>query len=226
LIVHCLYHRGVEPITAFILAGGKSSRMGSDKAFVELARRPLLAYLLDLARAVSQEAKIVGDPAKFAAFGPVVPDVYSGRGPLGGIHAALANSSTDFNLILGVDLPFLQTRFLKYLVSEAQSSSAVVTVPSAGGYLQPLCAVYRKEFCMAAERALAEEKNKVDALFSEVPPHVIGEDELAGAGFNAAMFRNLNTPADWERAKREFVKPSGLLCVLCAIFANVAVKGS
>src|ERR1700746_750117 len=97
----------VPPLTAFILAGGKSSRMGSDKAFLDLGGRSLLARSLDLARSVTPDVKIVGDPAKFSAFAPTIPDLYSGRGPLAAIHAALTNSATDFNLILAVDLPFL-----------------------------------------------------------------------------------------------------------------------
>jgi len=198
------YDRHVHFITAFVLAGGKSTRMGSDKAFLELAGRPLLAYSLDLARSVATEVKIVGDPDKFASFGAVIADVYSDRGPLGGIHAALAGSSTDWNLVLGVDLPFLRVSFLNYLLSEAQSSGAVVTVPFASGYLHPLCAVYRKQFCVSAERALSNGKNKVDALFSGVLTRVISEEELARAGFDASIFRNLNTPEEWERAKQEF----------------------
>jgi len=196
----------VHPITAFILAGGKSARMGSDKAFLELAGRSLLARSLDLAHAVTPDLRIVGDPKKFAAFGLIVPDIYLGRGPLGGIHAALSNSATDWNMILAVDLPFLEPRFLRYLIAEAQTSDAVVTVPSAAGHLHPLCAVYRKQFCATAERALAEGRNKLDALFSEVPVRTIGEDELAVAGFNASIFRNLNTRDDWEQAKQHFAR--------------------
>ena len=178
--------------------------MGSDKAFLNLAGRSLLARALDLALAVTPDVRIVGDPEKFAPFGEVVPDVFSGRGPLGGIHAALANSATDWNLILGVDLPFLELRFLHYLVAEAQSADAVVTVPSAGGHLHPLCAVYRQQFRVAAERALAEGRNQVDALFSEVPARIIGEEELVAAGFDISIFRNLNTPDEWEQAKQHF----------------------
>jgi molybdenum cofactor guanylyltransferase len=199
----------VHPITAFVLAGGKSSRMGSDKAFLELAGRPLLAYSLDLARSVANEVKIVGDPRKFASFGAVIADVYSDRGPLGGIHAALTGSTTDWNLVLGVDLPFLRISFLNYLLSEAQSSGAVVTVPSANGYLHPLCAVYRKQFSVSAESALSDGKNKVDALFPDVLTRVISDEELAGAGFDASIFRNLNTPEEWERAKQEFAREQG-----------------
>ncbi len=194
----------MEPISVFILAGGKSTRMGSDKAFLELAGKPLISRALQLARTVSSDVKIVGDPETFAAFGPVVSDVYLNRGPLGGIHAALAASSTDWNLVLGVDLPFIKAEFLKYLVSEAQSSGAMVTVPSTSHYFEPLCAVYRAEFRPTAERALSAGKNKIDALFSEVPLRVITEEELTRAGFTPAIFRNLNTPDDWTRAKQEF----------------------
>ena len=199
-----LYYRDVEPIAAFILAGGKSTRMGSDKAFLELSGRPLLAHAVAVAKAVAEDVKIVGDPNKFAAFGPIIPDIYPGRGPLGGIHAVLANSVNDWNLILGVDLPFVDTKFLKYLIAEARTSGALVTVPEAGGHLHPLCAIYRKQFLPVAERALSAGKNKIDALFPEVHIRVFGEDELTKAGFDARTFRNLNTPEQWEQAKQEF----------------------
>jgi phospholipid/cholesterol/gamma-HCH transport system ATP-binding protein len=201
-----LYYRDVQPITAFILAGGKSTRMGSDKAFLELSGRPLLAHAVALAKAVTDNVKIVGDPDKFAAFGPVVADVYPVRGPLGGIHAALANSGTDWSLILGVDLPFLDAKFLNYLIAEARSSGALVTVAEAGGHVHPLCAVYRKQFLPAAERALSAGRNKIDALFPEVHARVIREEELAKAGFSARIFQNLNTPEEWEKAKSEFAQ--------------------
>lgn len=196
------------PITAFILAGGKSARMESDKAFLELSGRSLLARALDLARAVTPDVKIVGNPEKFAAYGPVVPDLYHARGPLGGIHAALSISSTDCNLILAVDLPFIELRFLQYLIAEAQSADAVITVPSAGGHFHPLCAVYRRAFLPAAARALSEGRNKLDALFSEVSVRVISEEELQTSDFDAAMFRNLNTPEDWQHAKQPFPDPN------------------
>ena len=193
-------------ITAFILAGGRSARMGSDKAFLQLAGRSLLAHALDLARAVTPDLRIVGDPEKFAPFATVVPDLYPARGPLGGIHAALSNSATDLNLILAVDLPFLEPRFLHYLLAEAQSASATVTVPAAAGHLHPLCAMYRKQFGVIAERALAAGRNKVDALFSETPLRILDEQELVTAGFNPSIFRNLNTPEDWQQAKQQIVE--------------------
>lgn len=194
-----------EQLTAYVLAGGKSSRMGTDKAFLELEGRALVAHAVDLAGSVSNEVRIVGDPAKFAVFAEAVPDVFAGRGPLGGIHAALLNSGTDINLILGVDLPFIERHFLGYLVSTAQSCDAMVTVPSSGKHLQTLCAVYRKEFSVSAARALGLGENKIDALFAGLPARVIHEEEILRNGFSPSMFRNLNTPEEWEAGKRDFV---------------------
>src|SRR5690242_14390814 len=88
-----------QNLTAFILAGGKSTRMGADKAFVPLEGRPLLARAIELAGAVTSDVRIVGSAEKFGSFGPVVEDQFRDCGPLGGIHAALRSSSTDLNLI-------------------------------------------------------------------------------------------------------------------------------
>lgn len=191
-------------VVAFILAGGKSRRMGADKAFLEVAGRPLIEHAVALARSATNEVRIVGNPAKFASFADTIPDVFAARGPLAGIHAALSASQADCNLILGVDLPFIEKRFLKYLVDSALSNNALVTVPSSGGHLQTLCAVYRRPFLEFAVPALEEGRNKIDALFPEMMVNVIPEEELTSAGFSAAMFRNLNTLEDLEAAQREF----------------------
>ena len=178
--------------------------MGADKAFVMLDGRTLLARALELARSVTRDVRMVGDPAKLAAFGPVVEDVFPGCGPLGGIHAALRASSAELNLMLAVDLPFVSPALLEYLVERARSSaSAGVVVPHAGGRWQPLCAVYRREFADAAEAALRAGRFKIDALFDGAGAQVVGEEELLRAGFSAAMFSNLNTPEDLAEAVRK-----------------------
>jgi molybdopterin-guanine dinucleotide biosynthesis protein A len=187
--------------TAFILAGGKSSRMGRDKAFLQLRDETLLAHALKLAGAVAEEVRIVGDATKFSPFGRVVEDVYRNRGPLGGIHAALSASSTDLNLMLAVDLPFVDADFLQYLLSRARESTAIVTLPRAAGGLQPLCAVYRRPFAEIAEEALRNGRNKIDSLFAKVGTCVIEDDELVRAGFSSEMFHNLNTPDDLKKAQ-------------------------
>jgi molybdopterin-guanine dinucleotide biosynthesis protein A len=193
-------------VTAFILAGGKSTRMGADKAFVMLGGRntdgsTLLARALDVARSVTDDVRIVGDASKFASFVPVVEDIFRDCGPLGGIHAALRASRTEMNVILAVDLPFVPPALIEYLVKRAREcASATVTVAQAGGGWQPLCAVYRREFADAAEQALRAGRYRIDALFKAARTQVIGEEELAAGGFSSKMFRNLNTREELEAA--------------------------
>ena len=90
--------------TAFVLAGGRSSRMGHDKAFLDFHGESLLTRALQLAQSVTADVAIVGPSSKFATFGRVVEDTFRNQGPLGGIHAALKNSTADLNLILAVDM--------------------------------------------------------------------------------------------------------------------------
>jgi len=196
-----VYHRGVDSVSGFVLAGGKSSRMGQDKAFMQLGGRTLLAYSLQLAISATGSAQIVGSAEKFAAFGQVVEDIYPGQGPLAGIHAALAGARTELSLIIAVDMPFLRPELLSYLVAQARRTTAMVVVPAAGERLQPLCAVYRRAFAEVAERSLRARENKIDRLFSQVETRVIEQNELERNGFTEEMFRNLNTEQDWQEAK-------------------------
>jgi molybdenum cofactor guanylyltransferase len=185
----------------FVLAGGTSSRMGADKAFVEFHGQTLLERAFALIGRVCRNAAIVGDPARFSTYGAVVEDVYAGCGPLAGIHAALTRSSAESNVMLAVDLPFVSEGLLTYLFSAAEESGAVVTVPRTGQGFQPLCAVYRCEFANVAERALQAGKYKIDALFGGLSIRVIEENELEKAGFSERTFFNVNTPADRRTAE-------------------------
>lgn len=187
-------------VAALILAGGKSSRMGSDKAFLMLDGQTLLERGLELARSVTDNVRIVGSAEKFAAFAPVVEDVFRECGPLGGIHAGLKTSSAELNLMLAVDLPFVTQELLRYLVTRARESAAVAIVPRTEGW-QPLCAVYRREFAEVAESALREGRYKIATLFDLVLTEAVEHAELEVAGFSAEMFRNLNTPEELVRAR-------------------------
>ncbi|HTU40397.1 MAG TPA: molybdenum cofactor guanylyltransferase [Candidatus Aquilonibacter sp.] len=189
-------------LTAFVLAGGKSSRMGSDKAFLECEGRTLLERALESAQCVAPHVYIVGSPGKFEEFGPVVEDIFRDCGPLAGIHAALRGSQSELNLMLAVDMPFVPRTFLQYLIAESRKmSDAMVIVPRAEGRRQTLCAIYRRDFASASETALRAGRNRIDILFDNVPVRVIEEDELHRAGFSAEIFRNLNTPGDLETAR-------------------------
>ncbi len=204
----------------FILAGGKSSRMGTntDKAFLDFGGQRLLDRALGVMGAVCGSVTIVGDPARFAEhgstkygsakygsakYGPVVADIFPGCGPLAGIHAALTHSSAELNLMLAVDMPFVSRELLAFLfaAAEKEDNHAVVTVPRTSRGLQPLCAVYRRGFCAAAEQALRAGKYKIDATFAGLSTRVIEENELTAAGFSERSFFNVNTPQDWLAAE-------------------------
>ena len=125
-------------------------------------------------------------------------DQYRERGPLGGIHAALKATTTELNLLLAIDLPFLKPEFLQYLIREARSTRATVTLPKSGGHLHPLCAIYHRSLVNLAEDALLRGENKIDALFAQVETHVLSQEELSRNGMSPEMFHNLNTPEDFD----------------------------
>jgi molybdenum cofactor guanylyltransferase len=195
--------------TGFLLAGGKSSRMGTntDKVFLDFDGSTLLDRALAVIGAVCEGVTIVGDPAKFGKYAAakygVVGDIFPGCGPLGGIHAALVNSSAELNLMLAVDMPFVSSELLAFVFAAAENEDnhSIVTVPRTSRGFQPLCAVYRREFSAAAEQALRAGRYKIDAAFAGVSIRVIEGSELAAAGFSERSFFNVNTPQDRLAAK-------------------------
>lgn len=185
--------------------------MGADKAFLVFDGQTLLERALALLDTVCDTVTIVGEPAKFAGYAtvksaaakskiskqePVVADIFPGCGPLAGIHAALTHSTAELNLMLAVDMPFVSKELLAFLFAVSEESSALVIVPRTNRGLQPLCAVYRREFLAVAAQALRAGRYKVDAAYSGVSIHEIEPAELAAAGFMERTFFNANTPAD------------------------------
>jgi molybdopterin-guanine dinucleotide biosynthesis protein A len=187
-------------VTAFVLAGGRSSRMGADKAFLQLDGSTLLARAIRTASVVGP-VRLVGNPSKFTEYGDVIADLFHAQGPLAGIQAALRSTNTRLNLVLAVDMPFVTAEFLQVLLRRAQDSDRMVTVPRAGGRLQPLCGIYRQDFADVAEPALREGRNKIDPLFTSDQTCVIDESELVALAFSPSMFDNLNTAEEFEKAR-------------------------
>jgi molybdenum cofactor guanylyltransferase len=175
--------------------------MGSDKALLNVGDETFLSIALRNAREISASPVIVGDAVRYAAFGEVVEDRFRGCGPLGGIHAALCASVTELNLILSVDLPMMKADFLRWLVDQAGATQEFATVPRFNGRPEPLCAVYRREVLPVVESALQAGRYKVGQIFSYVPTRFLSEVELLSAGFTADIFRNVNTPEEYEWAK-------------------------
>ena len=189
----------------FVLAGGKSRRMGQDKALLPFGGRPLALRAAELVRQVCGDATLVGGARKYAAFGfPAIEDAFPDRGPLGGIHAALQHSDARFTLIVGCDMPYLTPDFLEFLLRVAQETEADAVVPEseAFGY-EPLCAVYARSCLAPIERGLQENRCKISQVFGQLRLRRIPPAEWKPYDPDGRLFQNLNTLEDYERARRE-----------------------
>jgi molybdopterin-guanine dinucleotide biosynthesis protein A len=198
---------------AFVLAGGLSTRMGRDKALLEIGGRPLVEHMLELLRDVGLSPRICGSRPELARFAEVVPDNFPQCGPLGGIEAALAISDSDLNFFVPVDAPELPRGFLLWLMERAERSQAAATIPHFGGRLQPLCAVYNRRLLNGLGQSLTAGNYKVIAAVRETAA-MVGEavDEfnvesvaptLRPGDWSsnrplASWFRNVNTPEEYE----------------------------
>lgn len=131
-------------VEGFVLAGGRSTRMGTDKALLGISGRRLLEIALDKLRMLSHEPRVAGSRPDLSAYAPVIDDIHPGCGPLSGIEAALAASAHPFNLFLPVDLPLLPVKFLDWMLRRASITGAWVTYPRANGRAHPLCAIYHR----------------------------------------------------------------------------------
>src|SRR6202453_1501432 len=133
-------------VEGFVLAGGRSTRMGQDKALLQLAGRSLVELALDKLRSIGVAApRIAAARSDLSSHAPVVPDLHQGCDPLSGIEAALAATTQPLNLFLPVDMPLLPPRFLNWMLQRAEITGAWVTVPRINGWPQPLCAVYHRD---------------------------------------------------------------------------------
>jgi molybdopterin-guanine dinucleotide biosynthesis protein A len=129
-----------------VLAGGRSTRMGQDKAVLQVGGRSLVELALDKLRSIGvAEPRIAGARTDLSSLAPVVPDLHPGCGPLSGIEAALAATTKGLNLFLPVDMPLLPARFLHWMLLRAEITGALMTVPCINGWPQPLCAVYHRD---------------------------------------------------------------------------------
>jgi molybdopterin-guanine dinucleotide biosynthesis protein A len=147
----------------FVLAGGRSTRMGRDKALISLAGRSLLDLALDKLRALplAGAPRIVAARSDLSAHAAVIGDLHPGCGPLSGIEAALAASAQPLNVFLPVDIPLLPPQFLLWMLHRAAITGALVTVPRFNGWPQPLCAVYHRDLLDHLTASLLTGEHKV-----------------------------------------------------------------
>jgi molybdenum cofactor guanylyltransferase len=202
-------------VSGFVLAGGESRRMGRPKDQLAGGCETMLERQVRLLGAVARSAAVLGPVERLAAPGlRVIPDERPGLGPLGGIATALARTRTEYNLFIGCDLPFLDSRFLRYLCREARACGADATVPESPGHqIHPTCAVYRRRALGAIRARLGRGDGRVRSFFPSVKCRVLRWPEIARAGFSALIFANMNTPDDyrsaqWRLDSRQPVLPS------------------
>ena len=188
--------------TAVILAGGKSARMGCDKAFLTVGRQCMIQRVAGLLKAVFAEVLIAGGSveAEEQTGLRVVGDQIPGSGPLGGIHAGLTAAVNPLSLVVACDMPFISPDLAGLLVERAEGHDAAV--PRHGVYLEPLFAVYRKTCIPAIEESLLSLRYKVGGFYSRVRVSYVNETDwrpLTGPG---EVFFNVNTPQDLKEARK------------------------
>ncbi len=189
-------------VAGFILAGGASSRMGRDKALLEIGGVPLLARSAQLLEPLVGPVIVVGAPERYASLGlRVVADDRSGVGPLGGLATALRLCEAPWALVVGCDLPYLSADWLTWLLERALASPAEAVVPESSRGLEPLCAVYRAQCAPALAQAIARGVRKVTDALAEVFFERVAAIEWQGLDPRGTLLKNMNTPEDYEEAQ-------------------------
>ena len=183
------------PVSAAVMAGGKSRRMGRDKAWLELGGRPIIERVIDVLREVADEVVIVANDARYGALGlRVVPDRFPEGGALGGIATGVWAATHERVLVAACDMPFLRADVLRLLLSHAPEADAVV--PRVGGEFETLHALYSKACLPAMERALAAGRMRVISFYDDVRVRAVEEDELRTVDPELRSFTNVNTPEE------------------------------
>lgn len=192
-------------MTSIILAGGKSSRLGRNKALQIIDGKSLIQRVIDRLGMLSTEIIIVtarGEaiPSHSTVEIKTVADIYPEKGPLVGIYSGLASSSSSRAVAVGCDTPFLSVSLLEYM---AQIYSVYdVVVPRIKSKLEPLCAVYSRNCSGPIQKLLEQNELRIDKLFGMVKVKYIEEDEINRFDPEHLSFFNINSEADLDRARK------------------------
>jgi molybdenum cofactor guanylyltransferase len=190
-------------ISGIILAGGKNSRMGANKAFLEIDGTRLIDNTLKIYREVFAEIIIVtNDPLSYIEFtdAAVVTDIYKGKGPLCGIYTGLCYAKNPYAFVSACDMPHLHKGFIDYLVS--QTGKPDVIVPETTDGYQPLHAIYSHDCLPSIKRLLLLDKLKITGFYRDRRVLSIGEEQIRPFNPDGRLFKNLNTPEDVEKVNR------------------------
>jgi molybdopterin-guanine dinucleotide biosynthesis protein A len=189
-------------VAAFILAGGASSRMGRNKALLELEGEPLVLRAARAATEAGLGVTVIGPPNLYAPLGlESIPDDEPGLGPLGGIATALSHSPRDWNLAIAVDLPYLTPAWLAALARRALAAEAADAIlPRSERGLEPLSAAYHRRCLAPILQALARGVRKITDALAACRVEEIAPEEWKRIAPGGLLFENINTPSDYNRA--------------------------
>jgi molybdenum cofactor guanylyltransferase len=182
-------------LTGIVLAGGKSSRMGTDKGLLDYKGKKLVEYLIDLLSGYCNELILSTNNPEYKQFGiTTVADEFQEKGPAGGIFSALMKSSTEWNLLLACDMPFLNRQFIDALLANIGNNNGVVPVHN--NLIEPLAALYHKSLCLTLADAIHKDHLSMHQILKSARINFLPvEDLLKDFPF---LFRNINASSDIE----------------------------
>ena len=192
-------------VEGFLLAGGTSRRMGTPKAALLVGDQPIAARVARvLTLCVGRLTVVTNRPSEVAFLGlPTIPDIYPNRGPLGGLHAALAASQTPTIFLAAIDLPFLTDTLVMELLQ--RHGSFPVTVPKTAEGLHPLCALYDRSLQPVVEKRLMVGRLSMRALVEHVGAEVLDLSRNRSPIDQTALM-NINTPEELTAARNLLVR--------------------
>ncbi|MBM4169327.1 MAG: molybdenum cofactor guanylyltransferase [Ignavibacteria bacterium] len=186
----------LERLPAAILAGGRSSRMGKNKALLPLGNSTVIERIIGTVRPLCDPLFLVADfEEEYRFLGlPVYPDIYKNSGPLTGIHSALSHAKTDRVVVLSCDLPFVSSDVLLHLIGWTGECDALVL--SDRGRIHPLCGIYRKRSLNIIDTALRREERSVQSFLRTINTVTIDLSDCPS--ISPAVLTNLNTPETYQ----------------------------
>ncbi len=208
-----------EYITAAILSGGKSTRMGRDKSFATLNNMPIIEHVIVKLKKIFKKIVISSDNHRYYAHYnfPVITDIYKNKDSIGGIYSVLKNIDTEYAFITACDMPFIEENAIKLLLENIDDNDLIM--PKIKGKYQPLFAIYSKRCIEPLEELILKDKLKISFLLPEVKSKIISEDKFTDICNINKNFFNINSERDYEKAINDNFKETPLIGIV-ALHSN------